>query len=294
MKMLELNWSGQLNHFKNHLGQTNHYLITILIGLEGVRNGKVTKEESLHAKWQPQSLEESVVRSRRFARNATLSWAIDALDAYLGFLPKKPFAFADPDLLKALSTRSVYTKFNAVIKFVKYKTDLPLSLIQLGIQWRNNLVHFHAENELDPSYKSFISKIVAEDIKERFRGLEPEKILQNFEQNNSPTLKEVAGIIQSIHFVVLELDKILRQHINIVDYINNLIEDKNNENEINKIVSSQPDKRIRKFEQFLLSKGFKKTEIFSETKKITSEELQEIVDNYITKKKRLSDESKRF
>jgi hypothetical protein len=285
--MLELNWSGHLNHFKNHLGQTNHYLITILIGLEGVRTGKVTKEESLNVSWNPKSLEESVVRSRRFARNSALSWAIDALDAYLGYLPKKPFAFNDAELVKAFNTRSVYTRFNAVIKFCNYETDLPLSLIQLGIQWRNNLVHYHAENELDPSYKTFISKIKVEDIKERFRGLDPHKILENFEKNSSPTLKEVAGIIQSIHFVVLELDKILIQHIDIIDYINSLIEEEKNKNEINNIIIAQPDKRISKFEQFLVSKGLKKTELTSTTKKIGNAELETILNNYITKKQLL-------
>jgi hypothetical protein len=280
--MLELNWSGHLNHFKNHLGQTNHYLITILIGLEGVRTGKVTKEDSLHVAWNPKSLEESVVRSRRFARNSALSWAIDALDAYLGYLPKKPFAFTDANLSKAFNSRSVYTRFNSVTNFCNYDTDLPLSLIQLGIQWRNNLVHYHAENELDPSYKAFISKIKAEDIKERFRGLDPKKILENFENNSSPTLKEVAGIIQSIHFVVLELDKILIQHINIIDYINSLIEYEKNKNEINNIIIAQPDKRITKFEQFLISKGFKKTDLTSTTKKIGTTELETILNDYIS------------
>lgn len=44
--MLQLNLSGHLNHFKNLLGQTNHYLITILVGLEGVRTGKVIKNRT--------------------------------------------------------------------------------------------------------------------------------------------------------------------------------------------------------------------------------------------------------
>lgn len=285
--MLELNWSGHLNYFKNHLGQTNHYLITILIGLEGVRTGKVTKEESLNVSWNPKSLEDSVVRSRRFARESALSWAIDALDAYLGYLPKKPFAFNDAELVKSFNTRSVYTRFNAVIKFCNYQTDLPLSLIQLGIQWRNNLVHYHAENELDPSYKTFIRNIKAEDIKERFRGLDPSKILENFEKKSSPTLKEVAGIIQSIHFVVLELDKILIQHIDIIYYINSLLEEEKNKNEINNIIIAQPVKRTSKFEQFLVSKGFKKTELTSSTKKIGTTELEVILNNYLTKKKQL-------
>src|SRR5690554_4101596 len=103
--MLELKHTPALNHFKDLIGQTNHYLITILIGLEGVRDGSVTKGDSFNVTWNPKSVEDSAKRSRRFARNSALSWAIDALDAYMGFLGKKPFCISDSGFLKEIEKR---------------------------------------------------------------------------------------------------------------------------------------------------------------------------------------------
>ncbi len=181
--ILELNWSGHLNHFKNLLGQTNHYLITILVGLEGVRTGKVTKDESFHATWNPRSVEDSAVRSRRFARNSALAWAIDSLDAYLGYLRKKPFDFKDVELQKVFSERSIYKTLKAITKFSEYQTDVPLSVIHLGIQWRNNLVHFHADNELEAEYRNFLlNNANAIDVAERFRGLDSNLMVNNFDK----------------------------------------------------------------------------------------------------------------
>ena len=87
--------------------------------------------------------------------------------------------------------------------------------------------------------------------------------------------------------MVLELDKILIQSIDIFDYIISLIEDEKNEIEINNVIIAQPDKRITKFKQFLISRGFKTSNLTSTAKKITSSELETILNNYIIKKRKL-------
>lgn len=273
--MLELNWSGHLNHFKNLIGQTNHYLITILVGLEGVRTGKVTKDNTFNVSWNPKSIEESAVRSRRFARNSALSWAIDSLDAYLGFLRKKPFEFSDTALIKVFSERSIYKSFKEVIRYCNYQTDLPLSIIHLGIQWRNNLVHFHADNELEAEYRTFLLNSDPATVAERFRGLDANLMVSNFDEKNSPTLKEVAAIIQCIHFVILELDKILIENVNLEEYVKQLIDD--NELEFKNITSASPDKRVKKFQQFLISKGFKETAGTNSKNLLTVEQLEKLM-----------------
>ncbi|CAG0988830.1 hypothetical protein FLAV_02187 [Flavobacteriales bacterium] len=273
--MLELNWSGHLNHFKSLIGQTNHYLITILVGLEGVRTGKVTKDETFNVTWNPKSVEESAVRSRRFARNSALSWAIDSLDAYLGYLRKKPFEFSDHQLIKVFSERSIYKSLKEVTRFCNYQTDLPLSIIHLGIQWRNNLVHFHADNELEPEYRKFLLEYDQTKVAERFRGLDGNLMVNNFDERNSPTLKEVAAIIQCIHFVVLELDKVLIQNVNLEDYIKQLIAD--NDLEYKNIMAASPDKRLKKFQQFLITKGFKETNGATSTNILTDEKIEKLM-----------------
>lgn len=273
--MVELNWSGHLNHFKNLIGQTNHYLITILIGLEGVRTGKVTKDNTFNVTWNPKSIEESAVRSRRFARNSALSWAIDALDAYMGFLRKKPFEFTDQQLIKVFSERSIYKSIKEVTRFCNYQTDLPLSIIHLGIQWRNNLVHYHADNELEPEFRKYLLEYDQAKVAERFRGLDGNFMVNNFDEKNSPTLKEVAAIIQCIHYAVLELDKILIQNVNLEDYIKQLIAD--NDLEYKNIMAASPDKRLKKFQQFLISKGFKETNGTTSTNILTDEKIEKLM-----------------
>jgi hypothetical protein len=273
--MLELNWSGHLNHFKNLIGQTNHYLITILVGLEGVRTGKVTKDNTFNVTWNPKSVEESAVRSRRFARNSALSWAIDSLDAYMGFLRKKPFEFTDQQLIKVFSERSIYKSLKEVTRFCNYQTDLPLSIIHLGIQWRNNLVHYHADNELEPEFRKYLLEYDQAKVAERFRGLDGNLMVNNFDEKNSPTLKEVTAIIQCIHYVVLELDKTLIQNVNLEDYIKQLIAD--NDLEYKNIMAASPDKRLKKFKQFLFSKGFKETDGKTSTNTLTDEKIEKLM-----------------
>jgi len=256
--MLELKHTPALNHFKDLIGQTNHYLITILIGLEGVRDGSVTKGDSFNVTWNPKSVEDSAKRSRRFARNSALSWAIDALDAYMGFLGKKPFCISDSGFLKEIEKRSVYKKFNAAVKSLNFKTDFPISVIHLGIQWRNNLVHFHAENELDHDYSTFLRNTDKKDIQERFRGLDSVLMLENFKKNYTPTLKEVAAIIQSIHYIVVEMDKELVKSYNAIEYCEKIMKDR--KQDLTKLMKVNAELKERKLIRYFLSKGFSEIE----------------------------------
>lgn len=281
--MLELNWTGHLKHFKNLIGQTNHYLITILIGIEGVRTGKVTKGDSFNVSWNPVSIEDSSRRSRRFVRNSALSWAIDSLDAYIGYLRKHPFKFNDIELNKVLNTdRSIFNCLNEIIRFTSYKVDLPLSLVHMGIQWRNNLVHYHANNILDQQYTSFIRNIKNKDIQERFCGLDPQLMLENFNDKQSPSFKEVAAIVQSIHYLVLEIDKILKDYIDIDILIDHLI--RSNELVINNIITSPPEKRLKKLKQFLITEGFKEVSETKTKNSVSDEQLMCLINNMQTEK----------
>lgn len=288
--MLELIWTGHLKHFKQLIGHSNHYLITILIGLEGVRNGKVTKGDSFHVTWNPVSIEETTRNSRRFVRNSALSWTMDALDAYLGFLKRQPFDFPEDFNNSIQNDRFIFSLFNKVIDFTKYPIDLPLSLVHLGIQWRNNIVHYHADNELEQKYAAYIRNVEMDSIQERFRGLDPILMYENFKDHNSPTFKEVAAIIQSTHYLVLELDKILKEYIDVDKYINFIIRE--NELEINNIVFACPEKRLRKFKRFLITKGFTEVNNSSSRTKIIDDKLNEIIENEYQTRKRIREDEK--
>jgi len=278
--MLELNNTGHLNQIKELLGYTNHYLITILIGLEGVRTGVVNKGETFNVVWNPNSIEESVKRSRRFVRSAALAWTIDSLDAYLGYLRKHPFKFEEPFQTEFQNERFIYSSFNRIIQRLNYPIDLPLCAVQLGIQWRNNLIHFNANNILDPEYVAFIQNLPENEVPERFRGLDPKLMLDNFNSKNAPTFKEIASIIQATHFIILRIDRMLIEHIDVELLTNNLFKD--NTKEIKSIINSAPDKRSSKMKQFLISKGFKEVENSNSNTRINDEKINEIITNLRT------------
>lgn len=278
--MLEISKTGHLLHFKQLIGHTNHYLITILIGLEGVRTGVVTKGDTFNVVWNPESVEESVKRSRRFARSAALAWTIDALDAYIGFLRKYPFKFTEPFQTEFQNERFIYNSFNKLIQYLGYPIDLPLCLVQLGIQWRNNLIHYNANNVLDQDYVTYIRELEDGDIIERFRGLDPQLMLDNFNNHQAPTFKEIASIIQSTHFIVLELDKKLIEFIDLDLFTKEIFE--SNEDEVISIIKSSPDKRESRMKQFLISNGFKEVENTSSNSKINDVQIRELIKNLRT------------
>lgn len=274
--MLVLKWTGHLNHFKQLIGQTNHYLITILIGLEGVRTGEVTKGETFNVTWNPKSTEESVKRSRRFARNSALSWTIDSLDCYLGFLKKSPFNFPKSFQTKFQNERSVYKNFRKITELINYPNDLSLAIVHIGIQWRNNLVHYNAKNFLDQEFASFIRNVDNTEIKERFRGLDAQLMLKNFNEGKSPTFKEVAAIIQSTHYLVLEYDKQLREFIDIDSMVNKILE---KEKGLDKVIKAPVEKRNRKMKRFLISKGFEEVESTSSKASLDDTKITELIKN---------------
>lgn len=74
--------SSSFRKFKSEMVQANHFLITIMVGLDVVEDGAV-KREDFHAVWNPQNTISSVKRNKQYALKSALSWAVDNLDMYL-------------------------------------------------------------------------------------------------------------------------------------------------------------------------------------------------------------------
>jgi hypothetical protein len=87
---LSLTVTAARSQFKKLLGQNNHYLITILIGLNGVEAGTALLPDDFATSWNPRDVRRSVQRSREFAIKALLAWASDSLDAYQSALIPLP------------------------------------------------------------------------------------------------------------------------------------------------------------------------------------------------------------
>lgn len=69
----KLNHSVAQRQFKKRMGQANHFLITILIGLDEVSKGLVKKPDTLDVSWNPKDVKASAERSRVYALNSSLA-----------------------------------------------------------------------------------------------------------------------------------------------------------------------------------------------------------------------------
>ncbi|WP_157025487.1 hypothetical protein [Paraburkholderia heleia] len=226
----------QINHTrariaaKKLLGDTNQLLITLLIGVEGVRTGKVVKDESFKVSWNPKDLNSTSQRARRFARAAALSWAVDALDAYLGDLADRSIydlSQLSIPLNDQLTNRSIFVKLNSITSAIALPIGFELSLVHLAIQWRNNLIHFHAENELEKQYETFIKNnlISDESNPNKFGNLSGRDLIEEFNDGKHPKFKGVAAFIKSINTLIEVLDAAVAQKITVPAYVKGLLTD---------------------------------------------------------------------
>ena len=96
--------SRAFRKFKTEMGQANHFLITIMVGLDAVEDG-AKKRESFHTTWNPQNARASASRSRHYAIKSALAWAVDNLDMYLRLCNRIPRLYSDSESLEIAQTK---------------------------------------------------------------------------------------------------------------------------------------------------------------------------------------------
>ena len=220
MEGLKLKISPARRHFKQRIGQANHFLITALIGLDGVKNKKFTLPEEFSTSWNPRSVERSAERSVRFIMDASLSWVVDNLDSYFIEANRKPSIIEDEKLRKNYdeSKRSVNNRFELFFQEARTcdtKLEKYAALVALAIQWRNNTVHFGAKNELGDEYRSILKKN-KDFYKDEFRHLDVDDMLKSFDSaDGHPSFKELTSMINAIHKYVECIDGFFLASLNI-------------------------------------------------------------------------------
>lgn len=202
-------YSRAFRKFKTEMGQANHFLITIMIGLDAVEDG-AEKRESFKTTWNPEIRTNSVVRSRKYAIKSALAWTVDNLDMYLRLCNREPRLYHEEESLKIAKTKhSVYNKFDCVIRNHPELTVSKFAYVDLLICWRNNSVHFDAENQLMHASLDYFRNIPGDDVVVNKYHLDVDQMLDRFNRGECPTFKETATLISmTIHFVE-ELDSIL-------------------------------------------------------------------------------------
>lgn len=225
----KLRISPARRHFKQRIGQANHLLITTLIGLDGVKNNKFTLPEEFKTSWNPRSVVRSAERSVRFVLDASLGWMVDNLDSYFIEANRKPSIIENESIRNGYdgTGRSVNNRFELFFQEARKtnnEIDKYAALVALAIQWRNNTVHFGANNELDKEYKSILMQNKDFYLK-KFRHLDVGKMLKSFElKNNNPSFKEVTSMINATHMFVELLDAFLLDSLDIERFKDDLLD----------------------------------------------------------------------
>lgn len=195
------------------MGQANHFLITILVGLDAVKDG-AQKCPGFQTVWAPKSVAASVSRSRHYVIKSALAWAVDNLDMYLRLCNRMPRLYGEEESLDIADTKhSVFLKLMVVLR---RHAELPIgqaAYVDLLICWRNRLVHFDAENQLSTPTQRYFRNIPASDSVISKYHLDVDEMLKHFTKMECPTFKEITTLISmTIHFVET-LDHILLDQV---------------------------------------------------------------------------------
>ena len=185
--MYELKRTQARAAFKDLLGQANHFLITILIGLNGVRLGKVAHDPEFHAAWNPRDITASADRSRMFVLDLALVRAVDALDSYMMMSRRAPSALGSIAFASEMdgTGRSVLKRLDVFLGHVETIPAEHASFARLAIAWRNKKVHSLSEdNLLEDDERALRGK--AESLASEFRGLSIRDVLDRFKAGTPP------------------------------------------------------------------------------------------------------------
>ena len=250
--------SRAFREFKTGVGQANHFLITIMIGLDAVEDG-AEKREAFNTTWNPENRTNSVVRSKKYAIKSALAWTVDNLDMYLRLCNREPRLYHEEESLKIAKTKhSVYNKFDCVIRNHPELTVSKFAYVDLLICWRNNSVHFDAENKLMNESINYFRNIPEDDVVTNTYHLDVNQMLDRFNKGECPTFKEAATLISmTIHFVE-ELDGILLRDIDQYRFLETSLFKllkSGNKTSVLSFRNTTPEKRKKKLKQFFVAAG---------------------------------------
>lgn len=257
----KLNHSVAQRQFKKRMGQANHFLITILIGLDEVSKGLVKKPDTLDVSWNPKDVKASAERSRVYALNSSLAWIIDNFDSYVQNCKRKPCLIENKKLSEELDSadRRVNDKFKVFFNKYTSNKDLRLygALVALGIQWRNVTTHSEANNELDDEYEKILLDN-KEWYSENFCHLDVDKALDSFKSHKNPTLKETTSIIKAVLRFVEIIDAELLKEIKDERFLSELFEKHYRHGNDNKrlFLNLSKERQISVVKNVLLNSGY--------------------------------------
>lgn len=206
--------------FKKRFGQANHFLITALVGIDGIQSGIIIeKPESFNTSWNPHDIKRSADRTRVFVLKSFLGWAVESLEMYMTELNRKPKLLESDDftVLFSKAGQSVYKKVIFIADEIKIDPIL-IGLMEVLITWRNYTFHYDIDNEIrETSLETLFAS--TEEIKDRFSGLDIAKLKKTWETGADFTFKETASLIKATQDFVSEIDNYILLNLDLDKYL---------------------------------------------------------------------------
>ena len=204
--------------FKDHIGQTNHFLVTLLVALDSLEANPSYQSPGLHAAWSPKSVTHSTQRSRIFAMHSFLGSVVDAIDIYCSLLNRKPDFLQSESLSQSIQAceRSVFKKAATLGLFIP-DIKIEAALVEVLITWRNNTMHELADNTLSEKSRNILREC-AEEITKCYCNLDPAGLEAKANSGGDLTFKETASLINAAHKFTEKVDSFLLAKLNVVDF----------------------------------------------------------------------------
>lgn len=209
--------------FKDLLGQANHFLITILVGLNGIRKSKIAFDEEFRTSWNPKDAARSAERSRVFALDLALVRSTDALDSYFMLSVRRPCALP-PEFVSGMdgTGRSVAKRLNVFDTHLPSLRNSHRIALEVAIEWRNRRVHSLSDDRIDNSRRSALINDGA-FFRSNHSGLDVRELLSHFDSGSAPTFKEAASIIKLCHDAVQFYDAAVLDRIDVTRYVSDAV-----------------------------------------------------------------------
>lgn len=214
---LVLETSPPRRAFKRSLGQANHFLITILVGLDAIEDGTARQRQGMPASWNPQNPAQSAARSRGFAARAAVALLFDCIDAYTRDILAEPTIVQCEKSRNALKMAADSTaRFEELARLVGQSGSSAWALLNLGRAWRHRLLHTRSDAAPEGAVVAALRRN-KEAIEDEYAGLDIEK-LQRSLVNGEPHIKETTAMIRAGHKFVEAADRDLLTDFDVCAY----------------------------------------------------------------------------
>lgn len=249
--------------FKQNAGQNNHFLVTLLVGLDGIRAGQVTLNPEFSTSWGPKDPRRSAERSREYALKTSLVWIVDLVDAYRRGLSATTGVVdaSTAQHIQALDGRSLRLReLSKVLGIQEHPAEL---LARLAIHWRNRVVHSDSHGKLDARIRAELIG-AAGHLAETHRGLDIRASLARMKGGAAPRFKEVTSLIAAAHTTVKLLDDAALSRIDLAAYADQVIKTYLNERAeagdaaaYEKLWPGSPEKTTSRLTRLLMQHGMR-------------------------------------